>query len=124
MHTLTAKFASTARYSGSVGLGTLTITAADTRVAVNSGTCSRGKIQRLSARLINLASNDYLSGKTVTFQIDGNVVGTGVTGKDGYARYSYTVPSDMTVGSHTIGASFDGDTSYNASQGSGTLTVK
>ncbi len=122
-HILTAQFSATTNYKASSSSATLTISKANTTLAANSATRARGQIQVLSARLKNSQNGNYLSGKTVTFKIDGTTVGTGTTGADGYARYSYTVPANATVGAHTITAVFDGDTDYNTSTGSATLTV-
>ncbi len=122
-HTLTSQYAATTKYKASSSSATLTISKADTTLAVNDASRVRGQIQVLSARLWNTQNYNYLSGKTITFQIDGTVVGTGITGADGYARYSYKVPKNATLGAHTITAMFNGDTSYNASTGTGTLTV-
>ncbi len=122
-HTLLVQYDATTNYKASSVTGTLTISKANTTLAANNATKSRGQVAALSARLVNVRNSGYVVGRTVTFKIDSTAVGTGTTGADGYARYSYSVPSNATVGAHTITAVFAGDTSYNTSTGSATLTV-
>ncbi len=81
--------------------------------------------------------NKRLNGKTLTFKLDGQVVGHAQTrhyddtGEDGAARLDgndqndppYVLPADITAGDHIITVEFAGDDDYDASTGTGTLTV-
>jgi len=53
-------------------------------------------------------------GRTVAFAVDGSPVGSAMTNSSGVARFMWTIPLGM-VGSHTVGASFVGDSMYNLS---------
>lgn len=53
------------------------------------------------------AGTTPLAGKTISFKIDGNVVGSGTTSGNGVATYSYS-PAALSVGDHSITASFAG----------------
>ena len=64
-----------------------------------------------------------LSGKTLTFKMEGATVGTAVTGTDGLARLNYTLSAGLGTGTRTITVEFAGDSAYNAGTGAGTLTV-
>jgi hypothetical protein len=64
-----------------------------------------------------------LSGKTVEFSVDGTPVGTDTTDANGVATLIYD-SSTLSVGDHTVTASFDGDPcDFNASIDSETLSV-
>lgn len=60
--------------------------------------------------------------ETITIKLDGTTIGTAVTDATGTAAVSYT-PPDGSVGSHTIAAHFDGDGTYQGSDGTGKLAV-
>lgn len=64
------------------------------------------------------------AGGTVTFMVDGNPVGTGITNSSGVATYSYN-PSTLSVtGSpHTVTADFAAFDIYAASSGSNSLNI-
>ena len=64
-----------------------------------------------------------VSGKTVTFTVDGVAAGSGVTNAGGVASLAYAIPAGDTPGSHPITATFAGDGSYQGSTGNGTLSV-
>jgi hypothetical protein len=60
----------------------------------------------------------------VAFTVDAAAVGSADTDASGVATLAYTVPDALTVGPHTVAASFAGEATYAASSGSATLTVE
>jgi hypothetical protein len=62
-----------------------------------------------------------VSGKTVQFSVNGNIVGTAVTGINGIATSSYTILQNS--GTYTILAEFAQDTTYAASSNTNKLNV-
>jgi hypothetical protein len=119
-HIITATFAGTTRYNASSGTGTLQVKA-NTTLVVSSVRGPRGTTVTLQATLRRASNGVPLSSKTVTFKVDGVVVGTAVTDLNGIARRSYTVPTGMSIGTHSINGVFAGDSLYNVSSGNGTL---
>ncbi len=62
-----------------------------------------------------------ISGKTITFMVDGAPAGSSTTDASGVATVSYTI--GLAAGTYTIQADFAGDSYYQAASGTGTLTV-
>ncbi|NUQ69938.1 MAG: SBBP repeat-containing protein [Chthonomonadales bacterium] len=74
-----------------------------------------------SYSLKRLSDNAYLSGKTITFRIDGTPVGTATTDVSGNAMLLWTITDGPSA--RTITAEFAGDSSYNASSDNAALTA-
>lgn len=75
----------------------------------------------LRARLRSKGVN--LNGKTLTFKVDGNSVGTATTDAGGVAKVSYTVPESVGVGAVKYSVEFAGDDTYQASSTVGGLST-
>ncbi len=81
----------------------------------------------LSTTLKRTLNGVAVAGRNITFSIDGTVVGTALTSATGVASLPNVslviggVP--ITAGPHSIGVSFAGDSQYQASTGTSTLTV-
>jgi 6-phosphogluconolactonase (cycloisomerase 2 family) len=97
------------------GDSTLTVTPASAPV---NGTAT------LSAKLAKKLNDVGVSGRTVSFSLNGVAVGSAVTNSSGIATVSASV-AGIAVGTYpgAITASFAGDSLFNASTGSGTLSV-
>jgi hypothetical protein len=121
-HTITTTFAGTNLYNASSGTGVLKVKA-KTTVSVGSVTGKRGTTVTLSATLRRATDGVPLYGATLKFKVDGLVVGSALTDGSGVARLNYSIPTTMSVGTHTINAVFSGSSLYNASSGTDTLTV-
>lgn len=117
---LEADFAGDGAYNPSSATGTLTVMS-DTNVAVANVAGQPGNSVTLSATLTAANDASPLSGRTLEFKVDGTVVGSGTTDAAGTATASHTVADTATT--YTIEASFAGDANYNASSGTGTLSV-
>ena len=124
-HALTASFAGDSAYKSGSVTGTLTVTApkANTTMTIINAAGTRGQAVSLTARLRQTVGGAYLSGRTLSFSVDGATVGTAVTGSTGLGTLHYVIPAGATVGSHVLKASFAGDSGNNPSSVTGTLTV-
>ncbi len=116
-----AAFAGDDNYNPSAGDGTLTVTS-DTTITVADRTGKPGQTVSLSATLTASNTGSPLAGRTLQFAVDGTGVGSAPTDGTGAASVSYGIPEG--AGSRTIQVSFAGEAQYNASSGTGTLTVQ
>jgi Bacterial Ig-like domain (group 3)/Kelch motif len=107
-------------YGASVQTVSFTATPAPTSLAAASSAATYGTTATLSATLT--ADGNFVNNETVSFSNGGSSACSGTTNTLGVAQCSASL-SGLTVGSYTISASFAGDSNYQASSGSGTLTV-
>jgi MBG domain (YGX type)/Bacterial Ig-like domain (group 3)/Galactose oxidase, central domain len=100
-------------------------TIAPTTLTVSPASGTYGGTASLSATLTKTSDSSAVSGKTISFTVDGNPVGTGTTDATGAASAGpiSLCGSSYNAGSHTIAASFAGDSSYAGSNGSNSLAV-
>ena len=94
-----------------------------TTLTVSSASGTYGGTTALTATL-NSGSSP-LGGKLITFTLNGNSVGSGVTNASGVATLANASLAGINAGSYLngVGASFAADGSYAASSGSNSLTV-
>ncbi len=94
-----------------------------TSLVADPATGTFGGTTTLSATLT--AGGNPVSGKTVSFTLNGSSAGSAVTNGSGVASESGVSLSGINAGSYPtgVGASFAGDGSFNASSGSNSLTV-
>jgi len=91
-----------------------------TTLTISSTTGITGSTIPLTATLTN--SNNPVSGATVSFNVNGQTVGTATTGLDGIATYSYLI--NLPVGIYNIIATYTGNNTYASSNSTNnTLTV-
>jgi hypothetical protein len=95
---------------------------ANTSLSVPNRSGFIGQTVQFQATLRRTTDNAPLSGRTVQFRIDGNLVGSANTNASGVATLNYTI-QNIACGNRTIQASFAGDSWYNASTANGTLSV-
>jgi hypothetical protein len=62
-----------------------------------------------TATLTRTDTNTGVAGATISFTVDGSTVGSAITNPSGVATFNYN-PSALTPGSHTVQASFAGQT--------------
>ncbi len=122
-HTIAASYAGEALLNASIGSGTLTVSKAATHLAVTNVTGAVGATVNLTATLTRTTDNAGVSGRTLTFTVNGVSAGTAATNASGVATRSFVIPGTAAAGSETISVAFAGDTSYTAITGTGTLTV-
>ncbi len=103
----------------------VTNAAAPTTLAVNSATGTYGGTVNLSATLNQTSGGAPVSGKTISFSLNGTTVGTATTNASGVATLSNASLSGINAGTYVNGvaASFAGDAGFAASSGSNSLTV-
>lgn len=118
-----ASFGGDALYNGTTGTGTLTITAATTVISVSSVTGAQGQTVPLMATLVRQTDGAGVTGRSLTFAVDGVPVATATTGPGGVASTFYTIPGGLALGAHSLTAAFAGEAVYAASSGMATLTV-
>ena len=101
----------------------VTAPAASTSLAVSSASGTYGGTTTLSATLTS--GGNPVSGKTISFTLNGNSAGSGSTNGSGIATISNVSLSGIGAGTYPtgVGASFAGDGSYLASSGTNSLTV-
>ena len=121
---ITAAYAGDASATASAGSGTLTVNPALTAVYVTAVSGSVGQTRTLKATLKRMPGGVALSGKTLSFSVDGTPVGTAVTNSSGLASLNYAIAPGTSGGNHPLTISFAGDSANTASSGTGTLTVK
>lgn len=91
------------------------------RIVATSVSGSRGSQRVLLATITSAGS--ALASKTVTFKIDGVVVGNARADSRGMARLTYKIPTTMSVGSKPIRVEFYGDSKYAPGAGDAALNV-
>ncbi len=123
-HTLSCSFAGDAHYYASVGTSTLTVTPTNTKITLNSATGKPGNTRTFSVKLTRTSDGGAVAGATITFRIDGNVIGMSNTDGLGKANFSYIIDEVYTVGTHTVTADFGGDGNDIGSLAKSTLTIQ
>ena len=117
---ISAQFFGDSTYVSSTGNSTLKGNMNPTILKISSVNGSKGSDVDLTA---NLTDNNKvpLTGKTVTFLVNGSSVGTATTNNLGVATLQYKILSN--AGTYIIMAEFNGDSSYVKSNGTGNLIV-
>jgi hypothetical protein len=95
-----------------------------TTLTVSPTSASYGGLAVLTATLQKKLNGALIIGKTISFSLNGTPVGTAITNNVGQASLTTSV-AGIPLGAYTgaIGASFAGDPQFNASTGSGNLTI-
>jgi len=94
-----------------------------THISVSPRTGSPGQLVGFFACLLKNSDNGLIGGENLTFQLDGNLLGTTVTNNIKSAQLNFRLPSNISLGTHTITVTFAGDSTYQGSGKNGTLTV-
>jgi len=102
----------------------ITAQAGPSTLTVSPATAPFGGLAILSATLQKASNGGLISGKTVTFALNGTTVGTAVTNGAGQAFFTTSI-AGVPLGTYAgaISASFAGDSVFTASSGTGPLTV-
>ena len=119
-YTIEGKFLGNDYYNGSNSTNQLTVSKANTTLAVGNVTGNPGETIKLTATLKDVY-NQPLSGYKVIFKVNGVNIGYGYTNSSGIVTKNYLV--NLKGGSYTINASFAGNDYYSASNGNGTLKI-
>ena len=121
IYTILAEFIQDTKYATSSNTNNLTVTHTPTNTIINALTGNKGETVNLTAALTDTLHQMTISGKTIKFLINGNLIGTAITNNNGIATLPYTIIQNG--GYHYIDALFDGDSIYNSSTGGATLKV-
>jgi hypothetical protein len=120
-YTTNATFNTTTQHAASTGANTLTVDAIPTKLTVDNVTGNRGTDVTLKATLTDTAHNVTINGKSVTFKVNGTIVGTVTTDANGAVTLPYYI--NLVGGNYTVDAVFDADDQYAGSSNTGTLKV-
>jgi hypothetical protein len=96
------------------------------KVSALSASGSQGSLVTLCAYLWQGKTMAGLTGKQLTYSIDGGPAinfGSLTSGAYGRASSAYTIPGAMSVGAHAVTVAWAGGGGYAAAQGTSTLTV-
>ncbi|MCX6360149.1 MAG: Ig-like domain-containing protein [Armatimonadetes bacterium] len=124
--TIGASFAGDEWYDAAFGSAVLTAQTVDTKLYVpDRGGALRTSIY-LKGYLYKMDSSG-IGGKTLTFKVNGTVVGTGVTLDPSLgaprAQVGWTAPGGWAAGSYPIRIEWPGDAGFRASSGNATATL-
>ncbi len=120
---IAVSFAGDTADSSASATGTLTVTGVITTLTVANEAVPTGTACSITATLTRNDTGADVAQRTVSFYLDGALMGTAATHTNGIAYYNSLVPTGTMNGNHTVTATFSGDTTYAASTGTGTLTV-
>lgn len=121
--TLRMEYNGDANFNASFINRTLTVNKANTTTTPDNKSGAFGQTITLTATLRRTTDNALLSGKSITFLVNGVSAGSANTNASGVASRNYTIPESLGTGAKTITAQFAGDTLHNASSNTATLTV-
>ncbi len=120
-YTINATYAGNGTYQLSNGTGNLTVNLIQTQLIVSNVTGTIGTSVNLIGTLT--ANSNPVSGATINFYVNNNLVGSAVTNTNGVATYAYTIPNTFTSGTYLINATYAGNGTYQNSNGTGNLTA-
>ena len=120
-YTILANYFGNNTYAASSNTNKLDVNFTPTNVIVNALTGNKGETVNLTATLTDTEHQLAISGETIKFLINGNLVGSAVTNSNGIATLPYTITQNG--GYYYIDAVFAGDNIYNSSTGNATLKV-
>lgn len=122
-HTLLVSYAGETDYAPTSTSRTVAIRY-QTALSVPGVSGNRGTTVNLKATLTRVLDGVVLSGKTLSFSLNGTPLGTAITDANGVATYAYAIPATATVGKVKFTVSFAGDTANTSRSTSGNLTIK
>jgi len=120
--TLNVQFDGYRGLANGTGNGTLTIQKTPVLFTLPSVQAAVGETVNLRARATTLIGVP-IPNLNLTFKVDGNVVGSGMTGADGWASTAYIPPIGTPRGNRALRVEFAGNASVNSAAANGTLTI-
>lgn len=121
VYQLLATFLADTVYAGSNATNSFTLTPSSTSLTVDPKTGYYNRSVSLTANLTDITNNIPVSGKTITFTVNGSPVGSATTAANGIATLTYTPL--LNQGTYEIIAQFAGTTGYIGSSGTNNLTI-
>ncbi len=119
-YTLKVQFIGDENYTSSTSNGTLTVIKIKTTSITSNATGINKDNTTLTAKLTDKDGNP-LSGKTITFRVNGYKIGTAITDSNGIATINYIITH--LSGIYGITATFEGDENYTSTNSRGNLVV-
>lgn len=120
---LSAAFAGDAGYGPSSASASLTVGRAPVYIWPYARSVRQGQPAVLRAYVRRLPDYQWLTHKTIAFQIEGTDVGTADTDETGIAWFTYPDTTGLSVGSHSFTAIFAGDAWIAPGSATGTFKV-
>lgn len=120
--TITAEYGGSSIYEPSSDTGSLTIGAAPTSLQVAGGQGASGESVSFVAEMRRTTDSANVVGRTINFTFNGAALGSAVTNSNGRATLVANVPAGAPSQAITIGASFAGDSFYQAKSASAGFT--
>ncbi len=121
-HTLVASYADDAHSFPCSATSALTALQTPTLLIGSNLSGKAGVTLALRVRLKRISDLNGVSGQSIGFKLDGNLIGVAVTSIVGIASLSYVVP-EMPIGSHVLTAEYVATSQYLGSISAGTLTT-
>ena len=103
---ITVTFAGDSSDSASSGSATLTVLGVPTAISVKNVSGAANAVVTLDALLTRTDTGAHLAGKTLTFSVNGTVVGTASTYTSANSTLSYRIPAGALAGNETITVTF------------------
>ena len=119
-YTLTVQFTQDNTYSSSNSTSTLTVNLTPTNITVNPVSGNKGDPSNITVTLTDYKGNP-LVGNIIYVYINGTSIATASTNDNGQIIIPYTITQN--TGTYTIQATYNGDTTYNKSNNTNTLSV-
>ncbi|MCX6362197.1 MAG: hypothetical protein NT029_20570 [Armatimonadetes bacterium] len=110
-------------YNASANHGALTATQGDLYVWPYFRSGKRGTSHPLKAYVRSLPDYVIQPGKSITFKVNGSVIGSATAAADGWATVAWSIPVGEPTGAHTGAAEFAGDAWYGPLVTSATFNV-
>jgi hypothetical protein len=111
---ITASWAGNGGYPASSGTGKLGVVQGDLYLWPYIRSAKKGAPTPLKAYVRSLPDYAVKPGKSLTFKVNGSVIGSASAGLDGWASLTWNMPTTEPVGPHTGTAAFAGDAWYAA----------
>ena len=121
--TISAEFVGDDQYDGCTGSAPLTALSYDTELYLPARSGEMLETILLKAYLYRADNASPVVSKAVAFRVDGAHVGGATTNSLGRAMLSYTLPTSLGVGVHSLYAAWAGNGGYRPSTATSTLTV-
>ena len=126
---VTVEFAGDTQHNAGSGTGSITVGKANVVIAVKND--SGGDFSGAPGQVVTLKGNlrratDFagLGGRSLTFRINGIVVGSATTFASGNTWLGCRVPASLTTGAYAVTVEFTGDEQHNAGTGTGRVNVQ
>lgn len=122
-HTLIAISTGDSNYGTVAKFATLTVTQIPTKLPVYPNAGYAGTSVNLCARLFD-AFNAPMVGATLSYSMNGALLGTAITDATGQAKFPYAIPAGTASGIYPFTVTYAGDATHLPRTNTGNLTVK